>query len=79
MGSFYQVVCWVICVLEDGGEVELKKFIDVNSYWVVLDVVDVFMFLVDYQVMLCVVEVNWLKIKFYVMCEYVGFVFYKGV
>ena len=79
MNSPYQVARWVTCAPEDGGEVELKRFIDANSHRVALDAVDAPTLLVDHVATLRAVEANWPKIKFHAMREHAGLVFAKGV
>jgi peptide chain release factor 3 len=79
MGSPYQVARWVTCAPEDGGENELKRFIDANSHRVALDAVDAPTLLVDHAATLRAVEANWPKIKFHAMREHAGLVFHKGV
>ena len=79
MGSPYQVARWVTCAPEDGGEVELKRFIDANSHRVALDAVDAPTLLVDHAATLRAVEANWPKIKFHAMREHAGLVFHKSM
>ncbi|MDO9292533.1 MAG: peptide chain release factor 3, partial [Hydrogenophaga sp.] len=79
MGSPYQVARWVTCAPEDGGEIELKKFIDANSHRVALDAVDAPTLLVDHAATLRAVEANWPKIKFHAMREHAGLVFQKAM
>ena len=79
MGSPYQVARWVTCSPEDGGEIELKKFIDANSHRVALDAVDAPTLLVDHAATLRAVEANWPKIKFHAMREHAGLVFHKSM
>ncbi len=78
-GSPYQVARWVTCAPEDGGENELKRFIDANAHRVALDAVDAPTLLVDHGATLRAVEANWPKIKFHAMREHAGLVFHKGV
>ena len=77
MNSPYQVARWVTCAPEDGGEGELKKFIDANSHRVALDAVDAPTLLVDHAATLRAVEANWPKIRFHAMREHAGLVFHK--
>ncbi|MDP1687088.1 peptide chain release factor 3 [Hydrogenophaga sp.] len=79
MNSPYQVARWVTCAPEDGGENELKRFIDANSHRVALDAVNAPTLLVDHSATLRAVEANWPKIKFHAMREHAGLVFAKGV
>jgi len=78
-GSPYQVARWVTCAPEDGGEPELKRFIDANAHRVALDAVDAPTLLVDHGATLRAVEANWPKIRFHAMREHAGLVFHKGV
>jgi peptide chain release factor 3 len=77
--SNYQVARWVTCAPEDGGEQELKRFIDANAHRVALDAVDAPTLLVDHSATLRAVEANWPKIKFHAMREHAGLVFHKAV
>jgi len=79
MGSPYQVARWVTCAPEDGGEQELKRFIDANSHRMALDAVDAPTLLVDHSATLRAVEGNWPKIRFHAMREHAGLVFHKAV
>ncbi len=79
LNSPYQVARWVTCAPEDGGETELKRFIDANSHRVALDAVDAPTLLVDHAATLRAVEANWPKIRFHAMREHAGLVFAKGV
>ncbi len=78
-GSGYNVARWVTCAPEDGGEQELKRFIDANAHRVALDAVDAPTVLLDHMATLRAVEGNWPKIKFHAMREHAGLVFHKGV
>ena len=77
--SSYQVARWVTCAPEDGGEQELKRFIDANQHRVALDAVDAPTLLVDHNATLRAVEANWPKIKFHAMREHAGLVFHKSM
>jgi peptide chain release factor 3 len=77
--SNYQVARWVTCAPEDGGEQELKRFIDANAHRVALDAVDAPTLLVDHNATLRAVEANWPKIKFHAMREHAGLVFHKAM
>ncbi|GAB4088424.1 peptide chain release factor 3 [Hydrogenophaga soli] len=77
--SNYQVARWVTCAPEDGGEQELKRFIDANQHRVALDAVDAPTLLVDHNATLRAVEANWPKIKFHAMREHAGLVFHKAM
>jgi peptide chain release factor 3 len=79
MPSNYHVARWVTCTPEDGGEQELKRFIDANAHRVALDAVDAPTILLDHAATLRAVEANWPKIRFHAMREHAGLVFHKGV
>jgi peptide chain release factor 3 len=78
-GSSYNVTRWVTCSPEDGGEQELKRFIDANAHRVALDAVDAPTVLLDHMATLRAVEANWPKIKFHAMREHAGLVFAKSM
>jgi peptide chain release factor 3 len=75
--SRYQVARWVTCDEADGGERELKRFIDANSHRVAYDAVDAPTVLVEYAPELRAIESNWPKIKFHALREHAGLVFQK--
>ncbi len=77
--SSYQVARWVTCPTENGGEVELKRFIDANIHRMAWDAVDAPAILVDHGATLRAVEANWPKIQFHAMREHAGLVFHKAV
>ena len=77
--SPYQVARWVTCPPENGGEVELKRFIDANIHRMAWDAVDAPTILVDHGATLRAVEANWPKIQFHAMREHAGLVFHKAV
>jgi peptide chain release factor 3 len=77
--SPYHVVRWVTCAPEDGGEQELKRFIDANAHRVALDAVDAPAILLDHMATLRAVESNWPKIRFHTMREHAGLVFAQGL
>ena len=79
MGSNYNVARWVTCAPEDGGEQELKRFMDANAHRVALDAVDAPTVLLDHGATLRAVEANWPKIKFHTMREHAGLVFHKSM
>ncbi len=79
MGSSYNVARWVTCATEDGGEQELKRFMDANAHRVALDAVDAPTVLLDHMATLRAVEANWPKIKFHAMREHAGLVFHKSM
>jgi peptide chain release factor 3 len=78
-GSSYNVARWVTCAPEDGGEQELKRFMDANAHRVALDAVDAPTVLLDHMATLRAVEANWPKIKFHAMREHAGLVFHKSM
>jgi peptide chain release factor 3 len=78
-GSSYNVARWVTCAPEDGGEQELKRFIDANAHRVALDAVDAPTVLLDHLATLRAVEANWPKIKFHAMREHAGLVFARSM
>ncbi len=77
--SSYHVARWVTCAPEDGGEQELKRFIDANAHRVALDAVDAPTVLLDHLATLRAVEANWPKIRFHAMREHAGLVFAKSM
>jgi peptide chain release factor 3 len=77
MPSRYQVARWVTCDETDGGERELKRFIDGNAHRVAYDAVDAPTVLVEYAPELRAIEANWPKIKFHALREHAGLVFQR--
>jgi peptide chain release factor 3 len=77
MPSRFQVARWVTCDEADGGERELKRFIDANAHRVAYDAVDAPTVLVEYAPELRAIEANWPKIKFHALREHAGLVFQK--
>ncbi|MBS0444870.1 MAG: peptide chain release factor 3 [Proteobacteria bacterium] len=75
--SRFQVARWITCDEADGGERELKRFIDANSHRVAYDAVDAPTVLVEYAPELRAIEANWPKIKFHALREHAGLVFQK--
>jgi len=73
------VARWVTCPPENGGETELKRFIDANIHRMAWDAVDAPAILVDHNATLRAVEANWPKIQFHAMREHAGLVFHKSV
>ena len=73
--SRYQVARWVTCDEADGGERELKRFIDANAHRVAYDAVDAPTVLVEYAPELRAIQSNWPKIKFHALREHAGLVF----
>jgi peptide chain release factor 3 len=76
--SSFQVARWVTCPPENGGETELKRFIDANIHRMAWDAVDAPTILVDHMATLRAVESNWPKIQFHTMREHAGLVFAKS-
>jgi peptide chain release factor 3 len=76
-GSRFQVARWVTCAPEDGGDKELKRFIDANDHRMAYDAVDAPTVLVEYAPELRAIEANWPKIKFHALREHAGLVFQK--
>ncbi|MEY4563155.1 MAG: peptide chain release factor 3 [Pseudomonadota bacterium] len=77
MPSRFQVARWVTCDEADGGDRELKRFIDANSHRVAHDAVDAPTVLVEYAPELRAIEANWPKIKFHALREHAGLVFQR--
>ena len=77
MPSRFQVARWVTCDEADGGERELKRFIDANAHRVAYDAVDAPTVLVEYAPELRAIEANWPKIKFHALREHAGLVFQR--
>ncbi|MDL5030686.1 peptide chain release factor 3 [Pelomonas sp. APW6] len=73
--SRFQVARWVTCAPEDGGEAELKRFINANDFRMAYDAVDAPTVLVEYAPELRAIEANWPKIKFHALREHAGLVF----
>jgi peptide chain release factor 3 len=73
----YNVARWVTCDEADGGERELKRFIDGNDHRVALDAVNAACVLLEYAGELRAMQENWPKIKFHALREHAGLVFQK--
>jgi peptide chain release factor 3 len=73
----YNVARWVTCDEADGGEKELKRFIDGNAHRVAMDAVDAPCVLLEYAGELRAMQENWPKIKFHALREHAGLVFHK--
>ncbi|TDM07987.1 MAG: peptide chain release factor 3 [Ideonella sp. MAG2] len=71
----FNVARWVTCDDADGGDKELKRFIDANSHRMALDAVDAPTLLLEYAGELRAIEANWPKIKFHALREHAGLVF----
>jgi len=71
----YALARWVTCDPADGGDAELKRFIEANGHRVAHDAVDAPALLVEYAAELRAVEANWPKIKFHALREHAGLVF----
>jgi peptide chain release factor 3 len=77
--SPFQVARWVTCPPENGGEQELKRFIEANIHRMAWDAVDAPTILVDHTATLRAVEANWPKIQFHAMREHAGLVFQRSM
>ncbi|EHR69127.1 peptide chain release factor 3 [Burkholderiales bacterium JOSHI_001] len=77
MPARYNVARWVTCDEADGGEKELKRFIDGNAHRVALDAVNAPTVLLEYAGELRAMQDNWPKIKFHALREHAGLVFHK--
>ena len=77
MPARYNVARWVTCDDADGGERELKRFIDANAHRVALDAVDAPCVLLEYAGELRAMQENWPKIRFHALREHAGLVFQK--
>ena len=77
--SPFQVARWVTCPPENGGEQELKRFIEANIHRMAWDAVDAPTILVDHTATLRAVESNWPKIQFHAMREHAGLVFQRSM
>ncbi len=75
MSARFNVARWVTCDPADGGETELKRFIDGNSHRMALDAVDAPTLLLEYAGELRAIQENWPKIKFHALREHAGLVF----
>jgi peptide chain release factor 3 len=73
----YNVARWVTCDDTDGGERELKRFIDGNAHRVAHDAVDAPCVLLEYAGELRAMQENWPKIRFHALREHAGLVFQK--
>ncbi len=73
----FNVARWVTCDEADGGERELKRFIDGNDHRVALDAVGAACVLLEYAGELRAMQENWPKIKFHALREHAGLVFQK--
>jgi peptide chain release factor 3 len=73
-GSPFTLARWVTCPPEQGGEPELKRFMDANAHRMALDAVDAPTLLVDHSATLRAVQDNWPKIKFHIMREHAGLI-----
>ncbi len=77
MPARYNVARWVTCDEADGGERELKRYIDANAHRVALDAVDAPCVLLEYAGELRAMQENWPKIRFHALREHAGLVFQK--
>jgi peptide chain release factor 3 len=73
----YNVARWVTCDEADGGERELRRFIDGNAHRVALDAVGAPTVLLEYAGELRAMQTNWPKIKFHALREHAGLVFQR--
>jgi peptide chain release factor 3 len=73
--SRFQVARWVTCDAQNGGERELKRFMEANAHRVAVDAVDAPTVLVEYAPELRAIEANWPAIKFHTLREHAGLVF----
>jgi peptide chain release factor 3 len=73
----YNVARWVTCDEADGGDKELKRFVDANAHRVALDAVDAPCVLLEYAGELRAMESNWPKIRFHALREHAGLVFQR--
>jgi peptide chain release factor 3 len=73
----YNVARWVTCDEADGGDRELKRFVDHNAHRVALDAVDAPCVMLEYAGELRAMQDNWPKIKFHALREHAGLVFQK--
>ncbi len=77
MPARYSVARWVTCDAADGGDKELKRFIDGNAHRVALDAVNAPCVLLEYAGELRAMQDNWPKIRFHALREHAGLVFQK--
>jgi peptide chain release factor 3 len=77
MPARFNVARWVTCDAADGGDGDLKRFIDNNSHRMALDAVDAPTLLLEYAGELRAIEANWPKIKFHALREHAGLVFQR--
>jgi peptide chain release factor 3 len=75
----YNVARWVTCEDADGGERELKRFVDHNAHRVALDAVDAPCVMLEYAGELRAMQDNWPKIRFHALREHAGLVFQSKV
>jgi peptide chain release factor 3 len=73
----YNVARWVTCSDENGGEKELRRFIDHNAHRVAFDAVGAPTVLLEYAGELRAMQDNWPKIQFHALREHAGLVFQK--
>lgn len=75
----YNVARWVTCDEADGGEKELRRFIDHNAHRVAWDAVNAPTVLLEYAGELRAMQENWPKIKFHALREHAGLVFQQKI
>ncbi|MDP1900231.1 MAG: peptide chain release factor 3 [Rubrivivax sp.] len=73
----YNVARWVTCDEADGGDKELRRFIDGNAHRVALDAVGAPTVLLEFAGELRAMQENWPKIRFHALREHAGLVFQK--
>ncbi len=77
MPARFNVARWVTCDAADGGDNELKRFVDNNSHRMAYDAVNAPTVLLEYAGELRAIQDNWPKIKFHALREHAGLVFQK--
>jgi peptide chain release factor 3 len=77
MPARFNVARWVTCDAADGGDNELKRFVDNNSHRIAYDAVNAPTVLLEYAGELRAIQDNWPKIKFHALREHAGLVFQK--
>ncbi|UDF36380.1 UNVERIFIED_ORG: peptide chain release factor 3 [Shinella sp. XGS7] len=75
----YNVARWVTCDDADGGEKELRRFIDHNAHRVAWDAVNAPTVLLEYAGELRAMQENWPKIRFHALREHAGLVFQQKI
>ena len=75
----YALARWVTCDPADGGDNELRRFIEANAHRVAYDAVNAPAVLVEYAPELRAIEANWPKIRFHALREHAGLVFQQRI